>query len=222
MTMKNIGWTRNSNNMAYVSHFQIYLQGSDYDIDKVYIMGQSYDNGIYVNWSPLFDYYSEKTLSLSKLLPFPRNIKLTKSESGVDITEELDILLKNYDNDLNIDSETSRIIILKTFTKLLNKINNNNGEYKYNNIESEKLNKILKLIKDHNYYKIPEFIKESAYKNIAASNIYSVSHDIRNRDQCYTAISMDILSASADNSPKGKQTATLNMLSPLTKYIMQY
>jgi hypothetical protein len=39
MTMKCVGWTENTKNMAYVSHFQIYLQGSDYDIDKAYIMG---------------------------------------------------------------------------------------------------------------------------------------------------------------------------------------
>lgn len=30
MTMKLVGWTKNSKNMAYVSHFQTYLQGSDY------------------------------------------------------------------------------------------------------------------------------------------------------------------------------------------------
>lgn len=30
MTMKNIAWTGNNKNMAYVSHFQTYLQGSDY------------------------------------------------------------------------------------------------------------------------------------------------------------------------------------------------
>lgn len=30
MTMKCVGWTENTKNMTYVSHFQIYLQGSDY------------------------------------------------------------------------------------------------------------------------------------------------------------------------------------------------
>lgn len=32
MTMRNIAWTGNSKNMAYVSHFQTYLQGSDYKL----------------------------------------------------------------------------------------------------------------------------------------------------------------------------------------------
>ena len=33
MTMRNIAWTQNSKNMAYVSHFQTYLQGSDYTLN---------------------------------------------------------------------------------------------------------------------------------------------------------------------------------------------
>lgn len=35
MTMRNIAWTGNSKNMAYVSHFQTYLQGSDYKLDSL-------------------------------------------------------------------------------------------------------------------------------------------------------------------------------------------
>ena len=63
MSMKLIAWTKNSKNMAYVSHFQTYLQGSDYDIDKAYIMGQSYNNSAnYIGWSTLFDYTSYETL----------------------------------------------------------------------------------------------------------------------------------------------------------------
>lgn len=34
MAMKCVAWTENSKNMAYVSHFQTYLQGSDYDMQK--------------------------------------------------------------------------------------------------------------------------------------------------------------------------------------------
>jgi hypothetical protein len=33
---------------------------------------------------------------------------------------------------------------------------------------------------------------------------------------------MDILQDAAKKSPKGEQAATLNMLNPLTKYVMQY
>jgi hypothetical protein len=73
MPMKCIGWTNDDNNTAYVSHIQTFLQGSDYDIDKAYIMGQSFKDSIYVGWSSLFDYSSEATLMASKKLPLPRN-----------------------------------------------------------------------------------------------------------------------------------------------------
>ena len=73
MPMKCIGWTSDDNNTAYVSYIQTFLQGSDYDIDKAYIMGQSFDDSVYVAWSNLFDYSTVETLQASKTLPIPRN-----------------------------------------------------------------------------------------------------------------------------------------------------
>ena len=50
------------------------------DIDKAYIMGQSYDdNAIYIGWSPYFNYDSLETLQASKTLPIPKGIKITLS-----------------------------------------------------------------------------------------------------------------------------------------------
>lgn len=45
MTMKAVAWTGNSKNMAYVSHFQTYLQGSDYSIKYRYFI----DMTLYLN-----------------------------------------------------------------------------------------------------------------------------------------------------------------------------
>lgn len=223
MTMKCVGWTENTKNMAYVSHFQIYLQGSDYDIDKAYIMGQSYDgNGAYIQWSPLFDYTDELTLSISKQLPIPEPLVLNKIETGEDITLELTSLLNNTDNKLEPKSYEQRIDNLKTYVQLLKKISSAHGNIYYNLENSPKLQQLFNKIYQHITYNIPENVAESAYKNVASANIYAVSHDIRNRDQGYTAIAMDILQDAAKKSPKGEQAATLNMLNPLTKYVMQY
>ena len=92
----------------------------------------------------------------------------------------------------------------------------------YNLSNNPKITKVIDLLYQHIKYRIPENVAEAAYKNVASANIYAVSHDIRNRDQGYTAISMNILKKAAANSPKGEQAATLNMLNPLTKYIIQY
>jgi len=56
-----------------------------------------------------------------------------------------------------------------------------------------KFDKLLKVLNNHEYYHLSSNIAESAYKNVASANIYAVTHDIRNRDQAYTAIAMDIL-----------------------------
>lgn len=224
MAMKCIGWTENTKNIAYVSHFQTYLQGSDYDIDKAYIMGQSYDeNGIYIGWSPLFDYTNIQTLTLSKQLPIPQNFHLEEDDiKGVDITDELNIILNNTDDSINPMSNENRLTVLDSYIKILKKLEENLGSYKHNLEENDKIKKIIGIIYKHNKYQVPENIAEASYKNVASSNIYNVSHDIRNRDQAYTAITMKTLSQAANKSPKGKQTAILNMSNPLTKYIMQY
>lgn len=223
MTMRCIGWTENTKNMAYVSHFQIYLQGSDYDIDKAYIMGQSYDgNGQYIQWSPLFDFTDAKTLELSKQLPIPEYLELRQSETGVNINNELRILLEKTNNNLEPLTYQDRLDTLKAKIDILKKINANKGNIYYTFEESPKLKKVFDMLYSHIKYTIPEIVAESAYKNVASANIYAVSHDVRNRDQGYTAIAMDILQDAAENSPKGEQAATLNMLNPLTKYVMQY
>ena len=223
MTMKCIGWTENTKNMAYVSHFQIYLQGSDYDIDKAYIMGQSYDgNGQYIQWSPLFDFTSVDTLTISKQLPTPEKVILTKSDDGIDITTELTTILNSSDAKLEPINYEARIERLKALVSVIKKINKAKGLINYRISESPKLDKVFELLNQHIHYVIPENVAEAAYKNVASANIYAVSHDIRNRDQGYTAITMKILQNAAKDSPKGEQAATLNMLNPLTKYIMQY
>ena len=223
MTMKCVGWTENTKNMAYVSHFQIYLQGSDYDIDKAYIMGQSYDgNGQYIQWSPLFDFTDVKTLELSKQLPVPENLTLTKTDTGINVNKELKTLIERLDDNLVPLSYQDRLNTLKAKIDILKKINTSDGAIYYTIEESPKLKKVFDMLYSHIKYTIPEIVAESAYKNVASANIYAVSHDVRNRDQGYTAIAMDILQDAAKNSPKGEQAATLNMLNPLTKYVMQY
>ena len=226
MAMKCVGWTQNTNNVAYVSHFQTYLQGSDYDIDKAYIMGQSYnDNGVYVQWSPLFDFTDVRTLELSKQLPISDSIKLEISESGVDVTNELQNLLNGLTEDQNQlipNTYQDRLNNLKTYIKLFRLINEANGKITYNIPQSPKLIKLINLIQKHIHYKIPENTSEAAYKNVASANIYAVSHNIRNRDQAYTEVTMKTLQDAAKTTPKNAQTENLNMLNPMTKYIMQY
>lgn len=194
-------------------------------------MGQNYDsNSIYVKWSPYFDYTSLATLEASKTLTVPKGISVYQTTDGVDITSEIDTLLTNSRIDpatarLSTEglTEQQKVTYLKTLSSTLRKVERANGNYSYNGTaDTNSLQAVLETFIGHEKYKAPATIAGAAYKNVASANIYAVSHDIRNRDQAYTAIAMGHMRKAASASPKGEQAAHLNMLNPLTKYIMQY
>lgn len=236
MAMKCVGWTENSKNMIYVSHIQTFLQGSDFDIDKAYIMGQNYDsNGIYVGWSNLFDYTSLRTLEASKRLPIPKGIEAVQvpnnNKNAALLTADIDALLENVSNEELRDNgvistkklfEDSRVNFLQQVRTILLKLEATNGEFIYEGKHSPaEIQAVKNMLNKHSMYKPSALLAEKAYKNVASANIYNLSHDIRNRDQAYTPVGADTFKGAAAVSPKAKQTTTLNMLNPLTKLMMQ-
>lgn len=219
MPMKCVGWVNGTSNIAYVSYIQTYLQGSDYDIDKAYIMGQSFDDdGIFIGWSNLFNYSDETSLAASKTLPLPRRTVLKSSTNNIyDITAEL--------SDIIIASEANKTASkIRAYAKLIRKIDQNQGNYWIDRSQLKNkdiIDSILHKVESHELYKIPYDAREAAYKNVASSNIYNVVHNIRNRDQAYSPITMRDLQDIAKDSPKGTKTKALNTINPLTKYVMQ-
>lgn len=213
MPMTCVGWTSDTSNTAYVSYIQTYLQGSDYDIDKAYVMGQSFsDDALYIGWSPLFNYSSEQMVDASKTLPLPRGNKLI-------VVEGQQYSIENELNDILSSSGPER---LRKIANLIYKIDTNNGRYNYapgQNADDKQ--KIINQIQKHENYKVSYRQREQAYKNVASANIRNVVHNIRNRDQAYSPITMRDLQKEADKSPKGAKTKQLNMMNPLTKYVMQ-
>lgn len=72
MAMKVVGFVEENVNNCFVCDDQIWLQGSDFDIDKATFMGYAIDdNGIMYQWSPYFSTYSYDHINASKFLPFP-------------------------------------------------------------------------------------------------------------------------------------------------------
>ena len=82
MAMKIVGFDRSGVNTAYVSRFQIYLQGSDFDIDKVSLLGFKFRNGKFVTWSPFMDISSIQNLEASLNIPFPTGRAFTAVEDS--------------------------------------------------------------------------------------------------------------------------------------------
>lgn len=72
MTQKVAAFTNSDINSAYVSVFQLFIQGSDLDIDTVNLIGAGFDRqGHYVLWSPYANIENSELIKASEQLPFP-------------------------------------------------------------------------------------------------------------------------------------------------------
>lgn len=77
MTQKVVGFDSSGLNTAMVSTFQLFLQGSDLDIDAVTLLGYEFDqNGKFIGWSPYFKTTSDAHLKASKKIPLPTGKKI--------------------------------------------------------------------------------------------------------------------------------------------------
>lgn len=176
-------------------------------------MGQSYDsNATYIGWSPYFNYETLATLQASKTIPSGQNLTIT--DNG---TNNVTALVDSIDFDKL--TTTTDAAMIKKFAQLVKKTQEDTKLY-YAGTNKENFKKAINALNRHEHYQA--FSKEAMYKNLASANIFAVAHDIRNRDQAYTAIAMDIMRDAAKKSPKGEQVTKLNMFNPFTKYVMQY
>lgn len=85
MTQRVVAFDNSDINTAMVSTFQLFLQGSDLDIDAVTLLGYAFDkNGKFIGWSPYFDVRNEEMLEASKDMPLPtgETIEVTTSKKA--------------------------------------------------------------------------------------------------------------------------------------------
>ena len=124
MSMNTVGFSDGGSNDGYVSIWQIYLQGSDFDVDKAYtILNSLNDVGIYQSWSPLFDFSSKEALDESEQLPKPNGIEISE-EDGIGFTLDQ---INNY-NDLTDYVEKVRLggeLNITDWVTLLNSLDYN-------------------------------------------------------------------------------------------------
>ena len=97
MKMRVVGFSDSNKNSIMVSHYQLWLQGSDYDIDKAYAMGYEFSNGgIFAGWSPYFDLSHKSNYMKSLELPMPSGNTVSyydqQSDTDEDYVDITDIL----------------------------------------------------------------------------------------------------------------------------------
>lgn len=124
--MRNIAYNVGSKNDAFVSISQIWLQGSDFDIDKAYILGYSFNKkGNYNSWSNLTNYSTKGQLDALNKLPKANNSILQVAEN----TAEIDATLSNYYSEiltmLPVTYNSLEPEVISVFNKMIRYINKN-------------------------------------------------------------------------------------------------
>jgi len=173
MPMKNVAYLNTDSNDAYVSVWQIWIQGSDFDIDKAYIMGYGFDNNAqYENWSELSNYSTIEQLNVLEQFPLPTN-KITKlSDTGVLLTKEF-AQFKELAKDLNIEGENFTVKQLEFFRDVLTKIEDNGPNVNIVSEDTELIESFITLINKHTSGKRHLYSK-NAIKNAVVSKMHKI------------------------------------------------
>lgn len=215
MKMECVGFTNSEANIAYVTHWQTWLQGSDYDIDKSYMLGNEFDdNGLYQGWSPLFNpLYMEE----SKKLPYPTGIKcyLSKDKFGVGVSIEEFV---NRYIELG-DDEKGKLNLLN---ELIRYINKQTPEYsedlgdniiliaKYDDDKKRVRRELIDLVRSHNSFQKGLSVTEASLKNFISNKLQRIIQGTSNFIGSHAPITMDYLHEAADQGKVSQKWNTTN------------
>lgn len=201
MSMKIIAYTDDESNNAFVSIWQPYLQGSDFDIDKAYNLMYSFSNsGLYEHWSPLFDFSSYESLQASEWLPAPDKNHLVKINGDDSIQTNISFLLVNneqeqdksffsilFNNYVNSSNEIDRIKIKARIIKYINNLDAKESvTIRVNEAYQDILQDLVSQINEHQTYEY----EDGAARNLVVSNVRKTINDFRNMDSAYSPVSM--------------------------------
>lgn len=220
MSMKCVGFLHGNDNRIIVSHFQTYLQGSDYDIDKAYVMNFSFDeNGEFVKWSPIFDFTSEETIQASFHLPTPNRTyteilkEIPKDGNYLDISEQIKTINDLWNN--------NRAEAIKELAKLIELIDEHSQNHRIKIYTSEPdTNYIISKIQHHERYFDELDLNKilNATKNAVSARIHLIVTDPKNMMAAYSPIDMSDLQSV--KTPKSNLVSKLTGFNPATKFIM--
>ena len=197
--MKIIAFTDSETNDVYVNRFNFYLEGSDLDIDKTYILTyQVNESGEIETGSKLSRIFGiEKALELE--LPTGKRFEINAENAQV-ITLEQAIAINNKDvNVINQVLNGSEHVIFE------------------DSVNEQTRNRVLRWLNLHESSKVTE----DALKNRVVHNIRKVVLDPRNQLNLFSPINMDTQRAAADKSDLGRDEKNISIDVPSSKYMMQ-
>lgn len=150
MPMKNVAYHNSDSNDVYVSVWQIWLQGSDFDIDKGYILGYGFNKSAqYEDWSTISGYTTKEQLDILEQFPIPTGNSLeyspTLTKDSLNATEFFNLIdpIENLDSNLlSVPTLTGIFHMLKQ-SKGFNKIFVEGGN-------EQRVREVINLLNKHN------------------------------------------------------------------------
>ena len=219
--MKVVGFTDDEVNNVYVNRHNFYLEGSDLDIDKTYMLGyQVNDSGIIDTGTKLANRFGiEKALQIS----LAKNRKFTEGESSLQVNESTidDILRWNNVEELNKILDNGNTVI--QFVGMPTRIEGNNTDEVNDEINRriDKFNKKKKEFIDLLNLHESSYVSEIALKNRVMSQIWKVALNPRNQLNLHSPINMDTQKEAAKKSTLSKDESNINIDIPSAKPMMQ-
>ena len=182
MNMKIVAFTNFGTNTVQTPLEMLIFEGSDFDIDKIYVMMSSISkNGIYSDWSPYFNYYSDNNFNIAKTLPLPSRIEyqigskedVDKDNSNtVDVSEYVNVLDLYNIHKKNRSNEENYRAFVERFNSLMNVIKDKNRIY-----SDTKGPELLSFINKHTMYKYNE---SEVIKNMIFNYMYNIGSNPKN------------------------------------------
>ena len=215
MAMKVVAFNNSDTSNAYVATSQIYLQGSDFDIDAVSLETFAFDdNGRFYDWSPYFNQDSIEQLSNSLKIPFPTFQEVTQSD---DVQDDI---IKEFINNgfikVNESKETVKfnisdidnLIKFLKITKLPTKVQ----IFRNDTLNEKLLDEVISFINEHNMYFERRPIKhiEGASSNYAMYNSYKIAADPANQIQAMTSVDSTTRPMKTEGNKSRKAKALAN------------
>jgi len=206
-----VAFTESDTNQIYVPPAQTSLQGSDFDIDKEYIMAYSVDdNGVISTGSKLQNLLG---LNVVSKLVTPTNINYQEGSNGtlIDYNQLKGIIGIGPMSDAEV-------------VDVLNQIYTGNGNVTFIDVPEtpqglRQKRKFLKIVNLHSNSK--RDVKGNALKNRIVSAINTITLAPQNQLIAQVPVNMDEPKAAAALSKLGKAEMHINSDNPETKFMMQ-
>ena len=210
MPMEIVGYTDSTINDVYVPVQQFFLQGSDLDIDKVYLLGFGVnDSGKLVVNSKLADYADYEYDALMDLLP--------PNGHEYELSETID------DDTYLIDSSRLEPGQSSEWIKIINEIISSGKTKVIFDKQTINTKQFFKQLNIHTTTELSDRDVDAAIKNQVVHNVLSVASDAEN--QVIAQISVDAatkdLKDIAETSHLAEYEKTITSDNPLTMFVMQ-